>query len=59
MSALDDIFAFGMKHSDLLKQIENMALDEAMVVLKQIAPNHPLFIQIAQKVVDLLEEKSK
>lgn len=59
MAIFQDIINFGMQHQDLLKQIESMALDECMVLIKQIAPSHPLFVQIAQKIVDLIQSQVK
>jgi hypothetical protein len=56
MPILQAILSFASTHSDLIKQIEALALNELISLLKQMSPTHPLFAQVALTIVDKVEE---
>ncbi len=56
MAILSDLLAFGAQHSDLIKQIEGLALNELLALLKQIEPSHPLFANIVSSLIREVEK---
>jgi hypothetical protein len=56
MALLQNLLAFASQHSDLVKQIEGLALNELIALIKQLSPNHPLFAHVALAIVALVEK---
>jgi hypothetical protein len=55
-SIVQSVLSFAAAHSALITQIEGMALNELISLIKQMSSDHPLFAEVAMAIVNLVEK---